>query len=40
MEEQLIDDATARGWQREVERHTATKNRIEDLMRELRHGKP
>ena len=28
VEQQLIDDATARGWQREIERHTATKTRI------------
>ena len=35
VEQQLIDDATARGWQREIERHTATKNRIEQLLRDL-----
>jgi len=36
VEQQLIDDATERNWQREVERHTATKKRIEQLLRDLR----
>ena len=35
VEKQLIEDATARGWQREIERHTATHQRIERLLREL-----
>jgi len=34
-EQQLIDDATTRGWQREIERHTATKARIEQLLTDL-----
>jgi hypothetical protein len=38
VEQQLIDDAAARGWQRELERHTATKNRIEQLLRDLERG--
>ena len=35
VEQQLIDDATARGWQREIERHTATQHRIQQLLRDL-----
>jgi len=35
VEQQLIDDATERGWQREVERHTATQRRIEQLLSDL-----
>ena len=35
VEQQLIDDATARGWAREVERHQATSARLEQLLREL-----
>jgi len=35
VEKQLIQDATARGWQREIERHTATHHRIEQLLRDL-----
>ena len=35
VEQQLIDDATARGWQREIERHSATKTRIESLLQDL-----
>ena len=35
VEQQLIDDAAARGWQREIERHTATTKRIEQLLAEL-----
>jgi len=30
-----IDDATMRGWQREIERHPATKARIERLLTDL-----
>ncbi len=35
VEQQLIDDATTRGWQREIERHEATKRRIENLLIDL-----
>jgi integrase len=35
VEQQLIDDAAARGWQREIERHSATKTRIESLLQDL-----
>jgi hypothetical protein len=35
LELQLIDDATRRGWQREVERHRCTVQRIEQLLRDL-----
>ena len=35
VEQHLIDDAAARGWQREIERHTATTKRIEQLLAEL-----
>jgi integrase len=35
VEQQLIDDAAVRGWQREIERHTATKARVEQLLRDL-----
>lgn len=35
VEQQLIDDATARGWNREIERHTATKQRIKHLLEDL-----
>ncbi len=35
VEQQLIDDAVTRGWDREVERHTTTKNRIEALLTQL-----
>jgi integrase len=38
VEQQLIDDAIARGWQREIERHTATKSRIERLLEDLERG--
>lgn len=34
-EQQLIDDATARGRQREIERHQATKRRVEQLLVDL-----
>ena len=35
VEQQLIDDATSRGWDREVERHTATRDRIHALLVQL-----
>jgi integrase len=35
VEQQLIDDATTRGWAREIERHQATRARLEQLLREL-----
>jgi hypothetical protein len=35
VEDQLIDDAAARGWNREVERHRATRSRIEQLLAQL-----
>ncbi len=35
VEQQLIDDATARGWRREIERHTAIQRRIEQLLNDL-----
>ena len=35
VEQQLIDDATDRGWPREIERHEATKRRIEQLLIDL-----
>ena len=35
LEQQLIQDATERGWPREVERHTAIKARIIELLTEL-----
>ena len=35
IEDQLIADATTRGWDREVERHRATRARIEQLLTEL-----
>lgn len=38
VEAQLIDDATTRGWTREVEHHTPTKQRIEDLLVQLDGG--
>ena len=38
VEQQLIHDATARGWVREIERHQATHARLELLLREL--GEP
>lgn len=34
VEEQLIDDATTRGW-REINRHTATQQRLKQLIDEL-----
>jgi hypothetical protein len=34
-ENQLIADAQQRGWHREVERHQATKRRLEQLLHEL-----
>jgi integrase-like protein len=38
VEDQLVDDAAARGWDREIERHRATRSRIGQLLREL--GEP
>jgi len=35
VEQQLIDDATTRGWAREVERHQATHRRIQQLLGDL-----
>ncbi len=35
VEQQLIDDATARGWPREVERHQATRQRLLQLLGQL-----
>jgi hypothetical protein len=35
VEQKLIDDATARGWPREIERHEATKRRLEQLLHDL-----
>jgi hypothetical protein len=32
IEQELIEDAIARGWQREVERHQCTIRRIEQLL--------
>jgi integrase len=37
VEQTLIDDATARGWSREVERHQATARRLTALLNELDH---
>ena len=34
-EDQLVADAEQRGWQREVERHQATKRRLEQLLHDL-----
>jgi hypothetical protein len=38
VEQQLIDDATSRGWDREVERHTATRDRIQAPHAQLGSG--
>jgi hypothetical protein len=35
VEQQLIDDAIARNWPREIERHEATKRRLEQLLHDL-----
>jgi hypothetical protein len=35
IEQQLIDDARARGWQREIERHECTRRRLGQLLDEL-----
>ncbi|WP_290515354.1 hypothetical protein [Aeromicrobium sp.] len=35
VEQQLIDDATTRDWPREIERHEATKRRLEQLLHDL-----
>jgi len=37
VEEQLVTDATERGWAREVERHQATRSRLQALLHELGH---
>jgi hypothetical protein len=34
-EEELIADAQARGWPREVERHQATQRRIKQLLNDM-----
>ena len=34
-EQELVDDARERGWEREVERHKATMRRLEQLLAEL-----
>jgi hypothetical protein len=39
-EEQLIADATERGWAREVERHRCTAERIRTLLAELTEPRP
>lgn len=39
-EDQLIADATARGWAREVERHEATKRRLAQLLTDLDEDPP
>ncbi|BCW77868.1 tyrosine-type recombinase/integrase [Arthrobacter sp. NicSoilB11] len=39
-EEELITDAEARGWQREAERHQATRQRILKLLKELKPDAP
>jgi integrase len=38
LEQRLIEDASSQGWQREVERHGCTVNRIEQLLSDL--GEP
>jgi integrase len=38
VEQQLIDDAHARGWQREIERHQCTRQRLQQLLNDL--GQP
>jgi len=35
VEPQLIDNAIARGWSREIERHEANKRRLEQLLHDL-----
>ena len=40
VEEQLIADATERGWAREVERHEATRSRLRALLNELGDPEP
>jgi hypothetical protein len=39
VEEQLINDATSRGWDREVERHTAVRDHIQALLVQLDRSK-
>jgi hypothetical protein len=38
VEQELVEDAIAHGWQREVERHRCTVRRIEQLLADL--GEP
>ena len=38
VEQQLIDDAAARSWPREIERHAATKRRLEQLIHDLAYA--
>jgi len=40
VEEQLIADATERGWAREVERHETTRGRLQALLNELGDPEP
>jgi hypothetical protein len=35
LEQQLVDDADARGWTREAERHQSTQRRIDQLLNDL-----
>lgn len=35
VEQQLIEDATTRGWAREIERHQATRTRLEQILADL-----
>ena len=35
VEQQLIDDVIAQSWPREIERHEATKRRLEQLLHDL-----
>jgi hypothetical protein len=35
IEQTLIDDAISRGWDREAERHSSTKRRLEQLLKDL-----
>lgn len=39
-EDELITDATARGWAREVERHEATKRKLRQLLDDLGNADP
>ncbi len=40
VEEQLIADATERGWAREVERHETTRGRLQARLNELGDPEP